>query len=159
MYNINDISKSDSEASRLSTFKEYPFTLDGVSCRTMESFLQSLREQDVDKQVEICSLVARDARENFATPEWVSPEPLYWQGEKIDRESHEYNKLIARAYDAMFNNKKFNLLLKSLDKDAIIINSYAQKNELKTLLTEDEQCNYITVLQATFYEPENSPNF
>ncbi len=50
-------SKGKGPARRLSNFAANAFVLDGVACASMEGFLQSLKFENPDTQVEVCKLV------------------------------------------------------------------------------------------------------
>jgi predicted NAD-dependent protein-ADP-ribosyltransferase YbiA (DUF1768 family) len=49
-------SKGEYPANVLSNFYPNGFELDGIKCRSMESFLQSLKYKNTCRQLEICEL-------------------------------------------------------------------------------------------------------
>ena len=77
------------------------FRFDGMVCGSMEGFLQSLKRKELDKQRQICSMRGGNARKMSVTS-WQTDQIVWWKGQAIDRQSEEYQRLIRRAYQAMF---------------------------------------------------------
>ena len=69
-------SKSAYPADVLSNLCSNGFRFDGVVCGCMEEFLQSLKQQDLDKQRQICSMKGGNARKRSVTS---------WQTDQILR--------------------------------------------------------------------------
>lgn len=136
---VNINSKSEFPINILSNFSNNSFMLDGVNIKCMDSFLQSLKFKNTDKQKKICSLTAKEAEKtgkyyNF----WRLSKMLYWNGKKINRYSKNYTELITRAYDAMAeSNPEFVKILLST-KYKILADSEFEDSKRKTLLTENE---------------------
>lgn len=136
---VNINSKSEFPINILSNFSNNSFMLDGVNIKCMDSFLQSLKFKNTDKQKKICSLTAKEAEKtgkyyNF----WRLSKMLYWNGKKINRYSKNYTELITRAYDAMAeSNPEFVKILLSTEYK-ILADSELEDSKRKTLLTEDE---------------------
>ena len=66
------------------------FRLDGVVCSSMEGFLQSLKQQDRDKQRQMCSMKGGNARKRSVTS-WQTDQVVWWRGQAIDRQGKQYN--------------------------------------------------------------------
>jgi len=77
------------------------FCFDEVQCGCMESFLQSLKVQDLQFQRKIC-LCKFYELESVPIPDWDSHQPLWWKGHQYERFSAEYIDLLHRAYKAMY---------------------------------------------------------
>src|SRR5262249_6268357 len=86
----------------LSNFAPHPFVLDGVACACMEGFLQSLKVQAVSEQLLLCGLAGPIAKSIGSELDWRVSGTLWWHGTPMDRLSNEYQKLLDRAYDALF---------------------------------------------------------
>ena len=81
------------------------FRFDGMVCGSMEGFLQSLKHKDKDKQLQLCSMKGGNARKRSVTS-WQTDQIVWWKGVAIDRQSEEYQKLLRRAYQAMFDQSE-----------------------------------------------------
>lgn len=117
---IDIYSKGEYPADALSNFAAYEFEVDRVKCASMEGFLQSLKFRKVNKQREVCLLTGKEAKfsagrlRNFL---WKFTQALYWNGRKYKCSSYEYQKLIAKAYDCLWENDNFrNALLSTGDE-------------------------------------------
>lgn len=130
-------SKHGYPASALSNFTAHPFEFDGVHCNSMEGFLQSIKYKDPLMQVNICALVGMKAKYAGKKKNWWRTQKLYWKGIEIDRHSTEYDDLIRRAYDAMFENESFRSALKAAG-DAVFTHSMGKNDPSKTVLTGRE---------------------
>lgn len=135
-----DIAYKDNATAPLSNLFPHEFTLDGVKCKSMESFIQSLREKDSVLQKNICSnysgLMAYKLR--LSLTDWRKTGFVYWKGEQIIRKSDEYTQLITRAYDALYHQNFVFREILYRSKDKILIHSIGNEDENETLLTEAE---------------------
>lgn len=77
------------------TDKEFVF--DGVYCRSYRSFLASLNYKDKIRQKEICSFSAEKAMRCAAGKGNGKRKELYWQGNKIVRDSETYFELVEKV--------------------------------------------------------------
>lgn len=59
---IDIYSKSEYPAKVLSNFYSNAFEIDGVKCRSMESFLQSLKYKNTRRQIEVCALRRQESQ-------------------------------------------------------------------------------------------------
>ena len=105
-------SKNGYPASALSNFAPHPFELDGVKCNSMEGFLQGLKFESKEMQEYVCTLVGFAAKKKGGSKNWQHNQTLYWRGEPIKRDSEEYQNLLNRAYNAMYQTVNSGLLLK-----------------------------------------------
>jgi hypothetical protein len=141
---IIDISYKDEKSAALSNLFPYQFLIDDVKCFSMEGFLRSLCVSDKTRQGrlqkrELCSLSGVNAyRIKYYLPDWRKHQKVFWNRQEIFRESEEYNKMLERAYDALFQNNLFKLVLSNVPEDAILIHSIGIKDKTETLLTEEE---------------------
>ena len=140
--NIIDIhSKGTYPSCALSNFADHEFYIDNVKCSSMEGFLQSLKFKSIKKQKRICLLSGKEAKEstrhNIAQFRWRITHNLYWQGERINRFSDEYQKLLDKAYDALSKNPGFQKALRDASSYTLT-HSIGKKDVRKTVLTEYE---------------------
>lgn len=90
------------------------FRFDGMVCNSMEGFLQSLKYQDKDKQRQICQMKGGNARKRSINS-WQTDQIVWWQGQPIDRQSDDYQTLLHRAYQALFEqNERFRAALMAI---------------------------------------------
>lgn len=125
------------------------FRFDGMVCGSMEGFLQSLKHQDRDKQRQICSMKGGNARKHSVTS-WQTDQIVWWKGQAYDRQSEEYQKLIRRAYQAMFDqSERFRAALMQT-RGITLIHSSGEKSPYKTILTEQEFCQILTEMRDNY---------
>ena len=96
-------SKSDYPASSLSNFAGHRFWIDDIECYSMEGFLQSLKFKEPEIQKEVCKLIGKKAKFKGKSKKWFRTQTLYWKGKEIKRSSMEYQELLDRAFQAMYN--------------------------------------------------------
>lgn len=109
----------------LSNLFPHKFEIDGVMCSSMESFIQSLREENVEMQKSICSdyLGMMAYKMRLCLNDWRKDGNVYWLGNKINRYADECRNLLSKAYDALFEqNIVFREILKRY-KDFHLIHS------------------------------------
>ena len=132
------------------------FRLDGMVCGSMEGFLQSLKQQDRDKQRQICSMKGGNARKRSVTS-WQTDQVVWWRGQAIDRQSEEYQQLLRRAYKAMFEqNERFRVALMST-RGVTLTHSTGERNPYKTIITEQELCGILTELREEYDKQPKVP--
>ena len=124
-------------SSSLSNFAPHPFIIDNIECASMEGFLQSLKFKSPEIQIEVCKLVGKAAKFKGKKKKWWRDQILYWQGESIKRDSEEYQELLKRAYDALFENEGFRRALEAT-KGATLTHSIGNNDIHRTVLTERE---------------------
>ncbi|WQJ53427.1 MAG: hypothetical protein [Wendovervirus sonii] len=139
-------SKAGYPASSLSNFAPHPFVIDGIQCNSMEGFLQSLKFKDPEMQKYVCTLVGKAAKFKGKPKKWWQTQTLYWQGIEYKRDSQEYQDLLDRAYDALFQNDGFQKALIA-SGNATLTHSIGKKNINETVLTTQEFCSRLIKLR------------
>ena len=147
-------SKSGYPASALSNFSPHPFVIDGIQCNSMEGFLQSLKFESKEMQEYVCSLVGYAAKKKGRNKNWQERQILYWRGNPIKRDSEEYQNLLNRAYNAMYENSKFRAALEA-SKGATLTHSIGKNKKSETVLTTQEFCSRLTYLRDKGKLPVN----
>ena len=142
-----DISVNSSGSSALlSNLSNNCFCFDGEECASMEGFLQSLKQQDKEKQRHLCSLKGREAR-SMASHRWRKSQIVWWKGRVVDRQCSDYIHLVRHAYEAMFKQSEpFRNALMATGKKRLYC-SRASRNSFETILTEQEFCRILTGLR------------
>ena len=96
-------SKRRGIAGRLSNFTKRSFIFDGVSCRSIEGVLQSLKFENDCVQKIVCGLWGVQAKlAGELGADWKATQMLYWKGVSYRREGEEYRKLISCLYAKEF---------------------------------------------------------
>lgn len=121
----------------LSNFAPHEFVIDGVTCASMEGFLQSLKFSNVDMQKYVCTLVGFQAKYKGKDKAWWRTQTLYWNGNEIDRHSQEYQDLLDRAYFQLAQNTSFKRAMLAT-KNATLTHSIGKSDPSHTILTENE---------------------
>lgn len=147
-------SRGEYPSGALSNFAVYEFSMDGVSCASMEGFLQSLKFSRKSKQVRICRLTGKEAKNapgRLRNLRWKLTQTLYWNGAKYKRNSAEYRDLITRAYDALYENADFRAALAST-QNAELCHSIGGQDSRTTVLTETEFIGQLYRLRNKLHE-------
>ena len=125
-------------SSSFSNFAGHRFIIDGVTCNSMEGFLQSLKFESPDMQEYVCSLIGKMAKFKGKPKKWYTKQELYWRGKAIDRHSEEYQKLLDKAFKAMYDqSESFRKALKA-SEGANLSHSMGKSDPKKTVLTNTE---------------------
>lgn len=133
-------------SSSLSNFAPHPFVMDGVQCASMEGFLQSLKFESVEMQEHVCTLVGKAAKFKGKKKKWWQKQELYWRGKVYKRDSQEYQRLLNRAYNSLYENRSFRTALESTGK-AILEHSIGKNKINETVLTRSEFCSRLMYLR------------
>ena len=131
----------------LSNFAPHPFILDGVECASMEGFLQSLKFKNPDMQRHVCTLVGKAAKFKGKDKKWWREQKLFWLGQEFDRHGEEYQRLLNRAFNALFQNAGFRNALEA-SKPAVLTHSIGKTDPSRTVLTQSEFCGRLMKLRA-----------
>lgn len=127
------------------------FVFDGMICGSMEGFLQSLKQKDLDKQRQICSMKGGNARKKSVTS-WQTDQTIWWKGRAINRQSQEYTLLVRDAYQAMFDqNERFRTALMQT-RGLKLVHTRGEENSFKTILTSTEFCGILEDLRREYDE-------
>lgn len=133
----------------LSNLCSNAFRLDGVLCNSMEGFLQSLKHQDPTKQRQLCQLKGGNARKRSVTS-WQTDQIVWWRGLAIDRQSQDYQRLLHRAYQAMFDqNERFRAALMAT-RGITLTHTTGETDPFKTILTASELCSILTEIRDNY---------
>lgn len=131
----------------LSNFAGHRFIIDKIQCNSMEGFLQSLKFKNPEMQKEVCSLIGLKAKYKGKRKNWWRTQTLYWQGKKINRHSQEYQELIDKAYECMFNQSESFRKALLASGNANFTHSIGKSNSSRTILTESEFCSRLMRLK------------
>ena len=131
----------------LSNFYPNTFEMDGVNCRSMESFLQSLKYRNFRRQVEVCALDGKTAKQNAQAKKWYKKQCLWWKNKKYRRNSDEYQSLLKRAYGELSKNQEFAKALK-VAGNRPLTHSIGSQDPKETILTEQEFCKLLNDLRG-----------
>lgn len=125
------------------------FRLDGMVCSSMEGFLQSLKRKELDKQRQICSMKGGNARKMSVTS-WQTDQIVWWKGQAIDRQSEEYQRIIRRAYQVMFEqSERFRAALMQT-RGIKLVHTSGEPSSYKTILTPAEFCDILMNMRDSY---------
>lgn len=150
-------SKNGYPAGALSNFAPHPFVLDGVQCNSMEGFLQGLKFESKEMQEYVCTLVGAAAKKKGAKKNWKQTQRLYWRGKAIKRDSQEYQNLLNKAYNALYENSGFKKALEATN-GATLTHSIGKNKIQDTVLTSQEFCSRLTYLRDKGKLPVKNEN-
>ncbi len=143
---MNIGSGSGYPSSALSNFAGHRFTLDGIVCNSFEGFIQSVKFKSVEMQIEVCKLIGKGAKFKGKKKKWWRDQTLYWQGQPIARKSKEYQVLLNRAYNAMYEqSESFRKALHSTNGN--LTHSMGKNDKSRTVLTTSEFCGRLMKLR------------
>ena len=131
----------------LSNFAPHSFVIDGVECNSLEGWLQSLKFKSIEMQIDVCKLVGLDAKTRGSHKKWYTKQVLYWQGEEINRDSIEYQKLLDRAYTACYKHSKSFRKALAASIGATLTHSIGNDKKNETILTIYEFCSRLKILR------------
>ena len=145
-----DIGKgSGGVAGRLSNFTPRRFIFDGVECNSIEGVLQSFKFKNVDMQKEVCKLVGMVAKKKGSNKNWQQYQKLYWNGKEYKRDSKEYQELLDRLYQTVYDqNENYRRDIQSC-KSVTFTHSIGKNKKSETVLTSQEFCSRLTKLRDT----------
>lgn len=125
------------------------FRFDGMVCGSMEGFLQSLKQQELDKQRQICSMKGGNARKRSVTS-WQTDQIVWWKGQPVNRQSKEFQQLLRMAYRAMFEqSERFRTALMST-RGITLSHAIGEDCSYKTILTPNELCSILTEMRDEY---------
>ena len=109
--------------------------------------MQSLKTNDEEKQIAICSLVGKDAKTVGSFNTEFDGSHLYWKGKPIDRFSEEYLTLLKRVYHARFEHDANFRKALEYTKNKKLIHTVGKSDPKETILTDAEFINLLSELQ------------
>ena len=90
-----------------------------------------------------------NARKRSVTS-WQTDQVVWWKGQAIDRQSGEFQTLIRRAYQAMFDqSERFRAALMQT-RGVTLTHSSGETDPYKTILTSQEFCQILTELRDNY---------
>ncbi len=142
-------SKNGWPADRVTNFADNRFAIDGVDCGGMEGFLQATKFADPDIQVEVCALAGARAKKRGSsrTRAWQAVQTLWWRGVALDRHGEGYQRLLDRAFRAMFEQSAAFRVALAATGTAALAHSMGRTDPRETILTIDEFCSRLTALR------------
>jgi hypothetical protein len=148
MSGILDIkAKAPYPAGALSNFAAHPFELDGIPCASMEGFLQSLKIEDMAEQVRVCGLIGPVAQSTGSHYDWSVTGTLWWRGKPYGRASDDYQRLLDRAYQEMFDQSDTFREALAASVGARLTHTLGNPDPRLTILTADEFCSRLERLR------------
>lgn len=133
----------------LSNLYNNSFFFEGVYCKSMEGFLQSLKYEVPNDQRQICAMEGRNAKTKTTTA-WQTDQIVWWKGVAVNRQGYEYQELIRKAYKTMFEqNECFRTALMSTT-GMKLYHSKGEQNPYKTILTVSEFCSILTEMRDEY---------
>lgn len=137
MISIDVGSKAEYPGNVLTNFAAHRFCLDEIVCESMEGFIQSLKCPLVEEQLTICKLVGYQAKKAGRKYQWKRKQILFWNKCSYVREGQEYQDLLTRAYNALFENEEFKKALVT-SGNVKLTHKIGKDNPRETVLTEEE---------------------
>lgn len=137
----------------LSNFYHNSFVFEGISCRSMEGFIQSLKCSDPNEQLLVCKLLGKQAKQFGqkvkGNPHYdIEEKGICWNGVHIDRHGEEYQFFLRKVYHAMFDQcREFREALKATGSKRLF-HTIGNPDSHKTILTEKELCDILTELRS-----------
>lgn len=130
-------------SSYISNFARHTFVVDGVTCNSMEGFLQSLKFDNPQAQKRVCLLVGLKAKNRGRNKKWWETQTLYWQGKEIKRDSEEYQLLLDKAFDELAKDDSFQKAL-LYTGNATLTHMLGTNDITHTILTKEEFLSRLT---------------
>lgn len=149
---VNIHSKGKWPSYALSNFYHNSFVFDGISCRSMEGFIQSLKCVDRNEQLRVSKCEGNGQSSSGKKSKAIlindiEVKGVCWKGVFINRHSEEYQSFIRKVYRAMFDLcPKFREALKATGTKHLF-HTIGNPDSHKTILTEKELCDILTELR------------
>lgn len=149
---------ADPHAARLGNSTTRHFMFDGVACASIEGILQALKEPDVAKQVNICAMSGKAAKQAGAVLNiWKENQTLWWKGFPYGRSSRAYQVLLICIYNAVYEqDPSFRDHLNATLMDDIC-HSIGNTDQRDTVLTEVEMIHQLNRLRIRSYREPRMP--
>lgn len=151
--NIGYSSKKNSEK-LLSNLFPYKFNFEIYEVKSVESVLQSLKSKDIIIQNACFDYYGFNAYAlRDIMDDWTIDGKLYWQGNTIDRNSIEYQKLLDRIYISVFSNPLFRESL--LKTKGYYLYHNGNNDPKQTVLTPTEYLTRLHILRYALINGES----
>lgn len=136
-------------SANLSNFTPRSFIFDDIKCCSIEGVLQSFKFKDEEMQQHVCTLVGKAAKFKGKNKKWWKLQELYWKGKIYKRDSEEYQELLNRLYQTVYDQcDNFRKALEAT-KGCTLTHSIGKRKETETILTIQEFCSRLTKLRDT----------
>lgn len=136
-------------AGALSNFAPHSFTFEGVACASMEGLLQSFKISDEAEQVRVCALAGAVAQSVGRKHDWQVTGALWWRGTLHDRLSDDYQRLLDRAFQALYDQSRpFRDALAGTGSTPLA-HSFGKDDPCETILTPEEFISRLERLRRT----------
>ncbi|MDO5465407.1 MAG: hypothetical protein Q4F40_10780 [Akkermansia sp.] len=122
----------------LSNLGDKPFVMDGIEFKCLEGFLQALKTDDRERQMELCDMRGGMAKREGSKIEWKLKQTLYWQGRAYGRHTEEYRQLISRAFQTCYDQCELFRKALAATGRATLAHSIGKDDPTQTILTIDE---------------------
>lgn len=133
----------------LSNLFPMEFEFRGKKVRSIEGVLQGIKYQDIETQNLVLNYAGLDAYHTRACNEidfWGNEGFLYWQGEKIDRHSEEYQLFIDELYISALKNPLYKRVLLATG-EKYILHHIGRDDPRETVLTRYEYESRLNTLR------------
>ncbi|MGD9868404.1 MAG: hypothetical protein AB7U38_10450 [Hyphomicrobiales bacterium] len=141
-------SKAAFPGGQLSNFAPHAFEIDGVPCACMEGFLQSLKFADPEMALKVCAMRGPKAKRTGRKGRWRHSQMLHWRGAAFDRHGAEYQALLDRAYDALFEQSAGFREALAATGTRPLAHSMGRSEPHQTVLTIEEFCGRLARLRS-----------
>lgn len=85
---------------------------------------------------------------------WQTDLIVWWKWQAIDRQREEYQQLIHRAYQAMFEQNERSRTALMQIRVMLLTHNNGESNPYKTILTPTEFCGILTKLRNSYNMPQ-----
>ena len=125
-------------AKALSNLFPYDFIFRGKKLHSIEAFFQGIKFDDIEMQNLVFNYSGLTSNHiKVCTPyDWKETGIVYWQGEKIDRYSKEYEDIIDELYISAIQNPLYRHALINCNK--LIIHTMGKEEKSETVFTRYE---------------------
>lgn len=133
---------------QLDPWTRNPFVYDKVRCNSLEGILQSLQFEDPKRQLGICRLSGRAAREEGkkCPRNWKLSGMLFWQGYIFDRHGHKYQEFLNEVFLAVSRNREFRRALMATG-GVLLTDSTMETSPYRTVLSVEEYIGRLMILR------------
>lgn len=141
----------------LSNLFPYEFDFKGQHLHSIESFFQGIKFPDDKIQKYVFSYYGLDAVhiQIASDYDWKKTGDIYWQGQKIKRNSIEYDNLVDEVYISALQNPLYRQALGKVDR--YILHSIGKDSKTETVFTRYEFEKELNCLVA--FLRQNSKGF
>jgi hypothetical protein len=100
-----------------------------------------------EMQEHVCTLIGKMAKFKGKPKKWFLTQKLYWRGVEMDRRSKEYQLLLNRAYNAMYQQSESFRNALHASGTGVLKHTMGKSSESDTVLTTSEFCGRLMKLR------------